>query len=139
MFHDHFPWDIIRKRDATWTPMVRRDHNYTGGYWEYVVSAFCIQVLRHLGAIRRRETFKQEPRIVRVHEARDIKEASPIDISSRNSQSGQYLHEARLALLTTNAPQKNLRDIHKTISSAAQRRGIVTNSLIPEQSIDSGS
>jgi hypothetical protein len=24
--------------DATWSPMVRRDSNYTGAYWEYVVS-----------------------------------------------------------------------------------------------------
>jgi len=25
--------------DATWGPMVRRDSNYTGAYWEYVVGA----------------------------------------------------------------------------------------------------
>ena len=24
--------------DATWAPMVNRDRNYTGGYWEYIVS-----------------------------------------------------------------------------------------------------
>lgn len=24
--------------EATWAPMVRRDSNYTGGYWEYIVS-----------------------------------------------------------------------------------------------------
>ncbi|KAJ6092456.1 hypothetical protein N7467_004425 [Penicillium canescens] len=27
---------VAQDLDATWTPMVRRDHNYTGGYWEYV-------------------------------------------------------------------------------------------------------
>lgn len=26
--------------DATWAPMVNRDRNYTGGYWEYIVSSF---------------------------------------------------------------------------------------------------
>lgn len=25
--------------DATWAPMVHRDRNYTGGYWEYIVSS----------------------------------------------------------------------------------------------------
>lgn len=27
--------------DATWLPMVRRDSNFTGAYWEYIVSQMC--------------------------------------------------------------------------------------------------
>lgn len=32
-----FSQDLL---DATWAPMVHRDRNYTGGYWEYIVSRF---------------------------------------------------------------------------------------------------
>lgn len=34
--------------DATWTPMVHRDCNYTGGYWEYIISVIAIpRLLSH--------------------------------------------------------------------------------------------
>lgn len=29
--------------DATWSPMVHRDNNYTGAYWEYIVSSSGLQ------------------------------------------------------------------------------------------------
>lgn len=29
--------------DATWDPMARRDRNYTGGYWKYIVSFWSLR------------------------------------------------------------------------------------------------